>query len=283
MVKPLTLLFLLFTQSLALDIKMRAIQTDDVIKVGAKIKHPMITFDKAEQRRANENSAHFIRHITAQVNDYIVFDVTTSPFLSKDPVIKFSYGYKGRGNNLKIIAIDNKNETFKRTRKVENSLYVNEVLHPKIVRLQVKDFRKSNPKIWQVISMEKAIKELYGKIEPIEDKLTLNIQKGIYEMEDGVCFNFGKKTPVNIKSDVNLTSLAIFQDMTDYPTIAVFNTPKNRLIDYTLNINVGKGNYSVGNIVIIAQDVHGKHYIKRQKVYIVNTNHTNCDGSHHLD
>jgi len=282
MTKHLALLFLLVTYAIALDITVKAKQINNIVNAKVIIKHPMTTFHQAEQRTGNKKNAYFITHITAKINDNIVYDVSTSPFLSKNPVMKFNYTYQGRGNDLKIISIDNKKEINKRSTKIKNSSGLNELSFANTINLQSKNFRKSNPKLWQEISVEDGIMDLYGNIKSFEKQIKIDIQ-GVMKFRDGLCLHNSANTTIRIQSKVALTSLAVFQDMLEHPTIAVFNTPSNVLIDYGLNVKLGRGFYDSGNIIVVAKGDNGKYYIDKQKVYLANGTHINCDGSNDLD
>ena len=155
MIKTLLLLLLLSTQIFALDhIKIKAKQTNDLVKVKCLIPHPMINPRIAEVRTGDKNNVHFIAHITAKVNGYTVYDATTSFNLAKDPIIEFNYTYEGRGDVLSIVAVDNKNEIFQGKTKIKDSLGTNKRLHSKLQNIQIIDHKKLNPKVWKAKSIK---------------------------------------------------------------------------------------------------------------------------------
>jgi len=61
----------------------------NVIKVKTMAKHPMTTYNQAEKKEKDRNKANFILHITGTINDKTVIDMSTSQFLSKNPIFKF--------------------------------------------------------------------------------------------------------------------------------------------------------------------------------------------------
>jgi sulfur-oxidizing protein SoxZ len=71
---------------------------DGIVSVKAMAKHPMLTYDVAKKQGVEAN---FITHINATVNDKVVLDMSTSQFLSKNPIFKFSF--KGAAVGDKII------------------------------------------------------------------------------------------------------------------------------------------------------------------------------------
>ena len=65
MIKTLLLLLLLSTQIFSQgNIKIKAKQTNNIVKVKCLIKHPMINPRIAEARTGDKNNVHFITHIT---------------------------------------------------------------------------------------------------------------------------------------------------------------------------------------------------------------------------
>ena len=64
-----------------------------VVKVKAMAKHDMITYNQAEKKFGDREKADFITHLTGTVNGETVFDMSTSQFLSKNPI--FKYQFKG--------------------------------------------------------------------------------------------------------------------------------------------------------------------------------------------
>lgn len=60
-----------------------------VIKVKCMAKHAMTTYNQAEKKTGNKDDANFITHITGTINGKTVIDMSTSQFLSKNPIFKF--------------------------------------------------------------------------------------------------------------------------------------------------------------------------------------------------
>ena len=85
------------------------------IKAKVTISHDMLTYDQAKKKG---KEANFITHITATVGDKVVYDASTSQFLSKNPLIKFQFDGK-KGDELKITYTQLKGETFFATKKIK--------------------------------------------------------------------------------------------------------------------------------------------------------------------
>ena len=84
--------------------KIKAKIKKGVLKVKTLIKHDMITYDQAAKKFGDKNKANFVTHITAKVGDKVVYDASTSQFLSKNPIIKFQAKATGmkKGDKLEM-------------------------------------------------------------------------------------------------------------------------------------------------------------------------------------
>lgn len=79
--------------------KVKAKIKNDIVQVKAIAKHPMMTYDQAAKKTGDRENANFITHISASVNGRMVYEVSTSQFLSKNPIIKFQFrGEIGRAH-----------------------------------------------------------------------------------------------------------------------------------------------------------------------------------------
>lgn len=91
--------------------KIKAKLKKDVVEVKAMAKHDMMTYDVAEKKTGSRDNANFITHIDAKVGDKTVLDASTSQFLSKNPIFKFSFkGFK-KGDELVMTWVDLKGNT----------------------------------------------------------------------------------------------------------------------------------------------------------------------------
>jgi sulfur-oxidizing protein SoxZ len=96
--------------------KIKAKQKGDVVKAKVLIKHDMLTYDQAKKKG---KEANFITHITAKANGKVVFDFSTSQFLSKNPLIKFSFIGAKSGDKLEITWTDLKGNTKTGSKKIK--------------------------------------------------------------------------------------------------------------------------------------------------------------------
>ncbi|SFV75174.1 Sulfur oxidation protein SoxZ [hydrothermal vent metagenome] len=77
--------------------RVKAKLKNGVVSVKMMAKHEMSTYNQAEKRTGDRNNANFITHISGTVNGKTVIDMSTSQFLSKNPIFKFKF----RGDEFK--------------------------------------------------------------------------------------------------------------------------------------------------------------------------------------
>ncbi len=80
----------------------------DVVKVKCMAKHAMMTYDIAQKKTGSRDNANFITHWDGNVNGKVVFDASTSQFLSKNPIVKYQFkaaGFK-KGDKLVMNWVD---------------------------------------------------------------------------------------------------------------------------------------------------------------------------------
>jgi sulfur-oxidizing protein SoxZ len=84
-----------------------------IVKVKAMAKHEMTTYNIAKKKTGDRENANFITHISGTVNGKTVIDMSTSQFLSKNPIFKFKF--KGdefkKKDKLIMTWIDRKGKT----------------------------------------------------------------------------------------------------------------------------------------------------------------------------
>jgi len=99
--------------------KVKAKLKNNVVKVKMMAKHEMSTYNQAEKKTGDRENANFITHLSGTVNDKVVIDISTSQFLSKNPIFQFQF--KGdefkKGDELSITWVDRKGNT--KTKKVK--------------------------------------------------------------------------------------------------------------------------------------------------------------------
>ena len=101
--------------------KVKAKLKNGVIKVKAMAKHDMTTYNMMEKKTGNREDANYILHIMGTINGETVLDLSTSQFLSKNPIFKFQI--KGdtfkKGDKLLMSWVDRKGKTGKGKGKIK--------------------------------------------------------------------------------------------------------------------------------------------------------------------
>ena len=101
--------------------KVKAKLKNGVVKVKAMAKHEMSTYNMMEKKTGDRENANFITYITGTVNGETVIEMSTSQFLSKNPIFKFQF--KGdtfkKGDKLMISWVDRKGGTGKGKGKIK--------------------------------------------------------------------------------------------------------------------------------------------------------------------
>jgi sulfur-oxidizing protein SoxZ len=99
--------------------KIKAKLKGDIVKVKVLAKHDMMTYDQAEKKTGNREDANFITRITASVNGKLVYEVSTSQFLSKNPIFKFQFKGAAKGDKLEVTWVDRKGNTETDSSKIK--------------------------------------------------------------------------------------------------------------------------------------------------------------------
>ena len=100
--------------------KVKAKLKNGVVKVKAMAKHEMSTYNQMEKKTGDRENANFITYMTATVNGEIVFEGSTSQFLSKNPIFKFQFkGIGAKGDKVLMTWRDRKGKTGKGKGKIK--------------------------------------------------------------------------------------------------------------------------------------------------------------------
>ncbi|MFZ9659114.1 MAG: thiosulfate oxidation carrier complex protein SoxZ [Arcobacteraceae bacterium] len=70
------------------NMKLKAKVANGVVEVKGMLKHEMLSYQEAERKKVPTN---FLTHIKATVGSEVVFEMSVSQFVSKDPFIKFNF------------------------------------------------------------------------------------------------------------------------------------------------------------------------------------------------
>ncbi len=98
------------------NMKIKAKEKNGIVKVKVMAKHDMLTYDQAKKKG---KEANFITHITAKVEDRVVYDVSTSQFWSKNPMWKFKFRGNDKGKKLTITWTDLSGKSVTESKKIK--------------------------------------------------------------------------------------------------------------------------------------------------------------------
>ncbi len=87
-----------------------------VTTVKVMAKHAMLSYQEAEKKKVPVN---FITHVVAKVGDELVYEVTTSQFLSKNPYLKFAFKGENKGKEVSITWTDLSGKTKTDSKKIK--------------------------------------------------------------------------------------------------------------------------------------------------------------------
>jgi len=91
-----------------------------IVTVKALAKHPMLSYVEAKNAK---KEANFITYVVAKVNGKIVYEVSTSQFLSKNPYMKFSFNADAvgakKGDKVEFNWVDLKGNTQSDSKKIK--------------------------------------------------------------------------------------------------------------------------------------------------------------------
>jgi len=127
------------------------------------------------------------------------------------------------------------------------------------------DYRATKPTVWTAHTVDDAVMAMYGTTKTIESGVTVTTPDP--------ATNSGS-VPVNIKSDIDAKSVAIFQDANPESAVAAFTVHDNSVIDYNLNLKLRSDGTPI-TITAIVEGKDGKLYVGiKQLIVAIGT----CDG-----
>ncbi len=105
---------------MAKNTRIKAKLKKNVVTVKALADHEMLSYQEAKRV---EKEVNFITYVVAKVNGNIVFEMSSSQFLSKNPYFKFSFKADAAGakvgDQLEFTWVDLKGDTNTSTGKIK--------------------------------------------------------------------------------------------------------------------------------------------------------------------
>jgi len=100
------------------NMKIKAKVKGDILKCKVQAKHIMLPYDAAKKKGVDAN---FITHVVGKVGDKVIFEMSTSQFLSKDPIFKFQAKAEGikAGDKLEMTWTDLSGKTVTEDKKIK--------------------------------------------------------------------------------------------------------------------------------------------------------------------
>lgn len=95
--------------------KIKAKEKKGIVEVKAMTKHEMLSHQEAKRAKKEPN---WITYLVAKSAGKVVYEVTTSQFLSKNPYLKFSFKGK-KGDDIEISWVDLKGNKDTSTSQVK--------------------------------------------------------------------------------------------------------------------------------------------------------------------
>ncbi len=116
------------------------------------------------------------------------------------------------------------------------------------------NFRKEKPAAWTAEHSPEAIKALYGdgKLEKT-DKIKFTAPK---------LAENGGSIPINLKTDLDIESIALFQDANPRSLSTVFTVPEGAIVNYDFRIKMRK----TALVTIVAKGRDGKLYTTAKEI-----------------
>jgi sulfur-oxidizing protein SoxZ len=96
--------------------KIKAKEKKGVVKVKVMFTSLMADKEEAEKKKIK---AEYIRQIVAKANGKVVYEVTTSGFMSENPLFKFQFKGAKKGDKIEFTTTDNNGKTQTGKKKIK--------------------------------------------------------------------------------------------------------------------------------------------------------------------
>jgi len=117
--------------------------------------------------------------------------------------------------------------------------------------VKAEDYRATKPAVWSAHTVDDAIKAMYGT--------TTLIEEGVSLTTPDVASN-GGAIPVDFSTDLDIKSIAVYQDADPEAAVCAYTTTKYSINNYSIKIKMGKS----GTITIVAEGNDGKLYAAKK-------------------
>ncbi len=121
--------------------------------------------------------------------------------------------------------------------------------------VKAEDYRTTKPAVWSAHTVDDAIQAMYGS--------TTLIEKGVSLRAPDVASN-GGAIPIDFSTDLDIKSIALYQDANPEAAVCVYTTNKYSINNYSVKIKMGKS----GTITIVAEGNDGKLYAAKKTLEV---------------
>jgi sulfur-oxidizing protein SoxY len=111
-------------------------------------------------------------------------------------------------------------------------------------KLTAENFRETMPKVWEIEKSGDAIIALFG---PGELKTTDQIKMVAPKLAEN-----GGSIPISLKTDLDIKTIALFQDANPRSATIVFSVPEGQKVDYSFRIKMRQTAFVT--VVALAKD-----------------------------
>ena len=96
-------------------IKIKVREKEGVVKALIQMKHEMMTYNTAKKKGIKAN---FITSVVAKVGEKVVYELSSSQFLSENPIVKFKF-QGSKGETLTITWTDMSGKHVTESKKIK--------------------------------------------------------------------------------------------------------------------------------------------------------------------
>ncbi|CAA6809326.1 MAG: Sulfur oxidation protein [uncultured Sulfurovum sp.] len=127
------------------------------------------------------------------------------------------------------------------------------VLMP-VTNLQAVNFRETNAKAWEAEKSPEAIKAMFGdgKLNPT-DKIKMTAPK---------LAENGGSIPIRLRSDLDIETIAFFQDANPRSATVVFSIPEGQKVDIAFRVKMRQTAY----VTVVAKTKDGKLHTLNKEI-----------------
>ncbi len=127
--------------------------------------------------------------------------------------------------------------------------------------LSAVNFREAKPDMWKAEKSSQAIKEMFGEeVFSGQDKLIAVTDK--IKMVAPKLAENGGSIPITIKSDLDIETLAFFQDANPRAATIVFSVPEGQKVNYSFRIKMRQTAF----VTVVAKTRSGKLHTLNKEI-----------------